>query len=58
MIVLRDPQSPTTNRFEKWLSLVLAPWVARLARGSQLARDVGVWFDRYGLKYGEALSRC
>eukprot|EP00966_Prymnesium_polylepis_P318007 7345907-Prymnesium_polylepis.2 len=56
MIVLKNPQL-ADNRFERWTSLVLAPWVARLGRASMLARDLSAWLDRHGLRYGEAVAR-
>lgn len=56
MVVLRNPDM-TDSRLEKWTSLALAPWVARLGRASQLVRDAGFWLDQHGPKYGEALGK-
>jgi len=56
LVVLRSPRL-ASSRLERWTSLVLAPWVARLGRASQLAREADRWLEANGERWAALQSR-
>ena len=55
-IVLKSPEL-TQNRWERWSSLVLAPWIGRLSRAAQLFRATMDYAERYGETQLKATAR-